>query len=55
MVISDTLYMIGWFTIALLTVEFGQGLGRVCVMTSRHSCGENQMVNGSIQGDSCNF
>ena len=46
--------MIGVFTIALLTAEFGQVWAEKCVMTSRHSCGENQTVNGSIQGDNCN-
>ena len=46
--------MIDGFTIALLRAEFGQVWAELCVMTSRHSCGENQMVNGSIQGDNCN-
>ena len=36
MVISDTSYMIGGFTIALLT--------------SCHSCGENQKVNEAFRG-----
>ena len=30
--------------------NLGKSGQSMCVMTSRHSCGENQMVNGSIQG-----
>ena len=54
MVISDTSRMIGVFTTALLTAEFGQVWAEQWAMTSRHSCGENRKVNGSIQGDNCN-
>ena len=46
--------MIGVLTIALLTAEFGQAWAEYGVMTSRHSCGENQTVKGRIQGDNCN-
>ena len=50
MVISDTSYMIGVFTIASLTQNSGKSGQSKCVITSRHSCGENQTVNRSIQG-----
>ena len=45
MVISDTSCIIDVFTIALLTTEFEQVWADMCVMTSRHSCGENRRVN----------
>ena len=34
--------------------DLGKSGQSMCVMTSRHSCGEDQMANGSIQGDNCN-
>ena len=55
MVISGTLYMIDGFTIALWWQNLGKSGQSMCAVTSRHSCGENRMVKGSIQGVSCNF
>ena len=49
MVISDMSYMIDGFTIALLMAEFGQ-VWSMCVMTSRHSCGEDWRVNEAFRG-----
>ena len=54
MVISDTLCMIEGLPLLYWRLSLGKSRQRMCVMMSRHSCGKNQTVNGSIQGDSCN-
>ena len=42
--------MIGGFTIALLTAEFGQVWAEYVCHDVRHSCGENQKVNEAFRG-----
>ena len=53
MAISDTLCMIEGLSLLYWRWNLGKP-GQRCVMKSSHSCGENQTVNGSIQGDNCN-
>ena len=54
MVISDTSYMIDGLPLLYWHWNLGKFGQSMCVMTSRHSCGKNQTINGSIQGDNCN-
>ena len=54
MVISDTSCTIEGLLLLYWHWNLGKSGQSMCVMTSRHSCGEDQTVNGNIQGDSCN-
>ena len=54
MVISDTSYMIGRFTIALLTAEFGQVWAEYVRLDVTPQLWRKSEGKRSIQGDSCN-
>ena len=54
MAISNTSCMMEGLSLLYWHWNLGKSGQSMCVMTSCHSCGENQTVNGSIQGDSCN-
>ena len=55
MVISDMSYMIGGFTIALLTAEFGQVWAEYVCHDVMPQLWRKSEGKRSIQGDSCNF
>ena len=54
MVISDTSYMIGGFTIALLTAEFGQVWAEYVCHDVTPQLWRKSEGKRSIQGDNCN-